>query len=294
MTGAAWAALSGAAVVAGLFLVASALVPRPVRLDDALHRLASGEAPAMQIEGSYGWEDRLGRAAHHLERPISAKTSALLELKGIQTSRFLADKVVLGVLGLAVPTVIGVAFGLLLGTGLALPLGVSLVAGTVGFFWPDLRLHRSGGLAREDAAEALLTFFDLVTLERLANQSAPQALYAAASVSDVTPFRQVRAVLDAARLEQRAPYPALKALADDLGLPELRDVVDVMSLDEQGASLVGSLRARVKELRDAHLTEQKIKAHEVSERLTVFMVIPALIFGLIFLVPPLLLLIFPQ
>ena len=61
-----------------------------------------------------------------------------------------------------------------------------------------------------------------------------------------------------------------------------------MKLDDSGASLSEALRARVKELRDAHLTRAKIEAAAVSERMTFLMVIPSLIFGLLFLVPPLL------
>lgn len=38
--------------------------------------------------------------------------------------------------------------------------------------------------------------------------------------------------------------------------------------DESGASLADVLRARVKELRDAHLNAQKIAAQEISERMT--------------------------
>lgn len=44
----------------------------------------------------------------------------------------------------------------------------------------------------------------------------------------------------------------------------------------------------MKELRDAHLTQAKIDAAAVSERMTVLMVVPSLIFGLVFLIPPLL------
>ena len=61
-----------------------------------------------------------------------------------------------------------------------------------------------------------------------------------------------------------------------------------MRLDESGAALSSALRARVKELRDAHLTAMKIAAAEVSERMGVLMVIPSLLFGLLFLIPPLL------
>ena len=46
--------------------------------------------------------------------------------------------------------------------------------------------------------------------------------------------------------------------------------------------------ARVKELRDGHLTAMKMAASEVSERMTMWMVVPSLVFGLFVLEPPLL------
>ena len=55
-------------------------------------------------------------------------------------------------------------------------------------------------------------------------------------------------------------------------------------LDETGAALSGTLRARVRELRDAHLTREQIKASAAAEGMTIYMTLPALIFGLIFLV----------
>ena len=122
----------------------------------------------------------------------------------------------------------------------------------------------------------------------MANQSATQSLHAAAGVSDNTIYTQVRGALERARLEQRMPYAELAALGQRLELPALIDLADVMRLDESGAALSNTLRARVKELRDAHLTVLKMDATRVSERMTVFMVVPSLVFGLIFLVPPLL------
>jgi len=80
----------------------------------------------------------------------------------------------------------------------------------------------------------------------------------------------------------------LQRLGRELELPALVDIADVMALDEAGAALSGALRARVRELRDAHLTQAKIAAAAVSERMAFFMVIPSLVFGLFFLVPPVL------
>lgn len=165
---------------------------------------------------------------------------------------------------------------------------LSLVLAAVGFILPDIALRVAARDIDADAAEALLVFFDLVTLERLANQSAPQSLRAAAAMSDVAVFASIRGALERARLQQSLPYGELRELGRSLALPALVDLADVMRLDESGASLTSTLRARVRELRDAHLAASKMQAAEVSERMTVFMVIPSLILGLFFLVPPLL------
>ncbi len=160
--------------------------------------------------------------------------------------------------------------------------------GLVGFFVPDIVIGRGAATTTSDATEALLTFMDLVTLERLANSSATQSLHAAAAVSDQAVFVAIRDSLQRSRLEQRAPFTELKRLGAELELPALSDLADVMKLDDSGASLSDALRARVKELRDAHLTKAKVEASAISERMTFLMVIPSLIFGLLFLIPPLL------
>ena len=56
-----------------------------------------------------------------------------------------------------------------------------------------------------------------------------------------------------------------------------------MQLDENGAALSGALRARLQELRDAHLTREQMAASAAAEGMTIYMTLPALIFGLIFL-----------
>jgi Flp pilus assembly protein TadB len=169
----------------------------------------------------------------------------------------------------------------------AVPAVAAVVGSVVGYFVPDLMLRGKAKGARTDAGDALLTYIDLVTLERLANASATQALYNAANLSEIPLFTQIRAALERARLEQQAPYAELRKLAVQLDIPQLADVADVMQLDETGAALSGALRARVRELRDAHLTRAQNEANAVSEGMTIYMSIPALIFGLIFMAPPL-------
>ena len=118
--------------------------------------------------------------------------------------------------------------------------------------------------------------------------SATQAMAAAARLSDVPVFVHIRGALERARLEQRPPWTDLHRLSRELELPSIADMADVMRLDDQGAALAGVLTARVKELRDAHLTRERVRAHQASEAMTLWMSIPVVVFALAFLIPPLL------
>jgi hypothetical protein len=278
---------TGVLIVVGVWAPTAVLLPVRPRLVDALDLLDGRPEP--DDEPQAGGIDRLGgwmRA--RLRRPVSAGTRRRLRMAGRSVERHDVHKALGGFAGLVLP---GLAGGLLAagaGLGAELPAALGVGCGLLGFVLPDLLLRRGDSRLTEDATESLLTYFDLVTLERLANSSGSQALRAAALVSDTTVFAAIRETLERARLEQRPPYPELQRLGRDLELPALVDLADVMALDEAGAALSGALRARVRELRDAHLTQARIGASAVSERMAFFMVVPSLVFGLVFLVPPLL------
>ncbi len=281
------AGLAGGCIGLGLWALVGALaLPFRPRLADALD-LLDGQLPAPEQTSGVGL-DRLGSWVRiRLRRPVTEATSRRLRLIGRSVDRHYATKALWAVAGLTLPWVAN----LLVGAGtraLIWPTAATVALGAAGFFVPDLLLRGRESASTADNTEALLTFFDLVTLERLANRSSSQALRSAALVSDVAVFASVRDALERARLEQRQPYPDLHRLADDLHLPALADLADVLALEDSGASLAESLRARVRELRDAHLTTAKIAASSLSERMTFFMVIPSMVFALFFLLPPIL------
>ncbi len=292
------ALLGGALVVGGLCALLLAFVPRTPQLSDALAGLtddpetsaARARAAGADLGGSGSRSDRLGAWLYRVTPiPLTARQLQNLQIKDRSVAEFFADKLVLALVGLVTPTLLAVLVGVSVG-GLppAVPVVVAVVGAVLGYFVPDLLLRGSSTRSRQDAGHALLTYIDLVTLERLANASATQALQNAASVSEVALFVRIRRSLERAQLEQQSPYAELRRLADQLALPELGDLVDVMQLDEAGASLAGALRARVRELRNAHLAQEQQEANAVSESMTIFMALPALIFGLFFMVPPLL------
>lgn len=286
------AVLAAATCAGGIWLVISGLLPRHVRLGDALGLLAgeSGQQtrpaeqlimadPASRLEQAGAWLYQRARV------PLPAATHRALLLHGRSVGDYMVNKLVLALGGLALPSLLSLALG---GLGGSIPVGVGIVLGIVGWFWPDLTLRKQQAQTDADAAEALNTYFDLVALERLANRSATQAMEAAAQCSDVPVFLRLRATLEQARLEQRAPWTGLHRLSTELNLPAIADMADVMRLDEQGAALADALNSRVKELRDAHLMVERTQAHQSSERMTLWMSLPVIIFAVAFLVPPLL------
>ncbi|MFV0453124.1 MAG: hypothetical protein ACK5LS_12950 [Propioniciclava sp.] len=278
----------GMLLALGLVLIISAFRVQHARLSDALAVIGDATPAPATTERPTGIE-RIG--SWWLERHPQAASPELdrqLQLRGRTQARHLGIKVLCAAAGLLIPLVALAAAAVITGSAPVLPLLACLVLGAVGFILPDIQLRVAARGTDADATEALLMYFDLVTLERLANQSAPQSLNAAASMSDVAVFASIRGALDRARLQQRLPYAELRELGRSLELPALVDLADVMRLDESGASLSSTLRARVRELRNAHLNATTMQAAEGSERMTIVMVVPSLILGLFFLVPPLL------
>jgi hypothetical protein len=284
--------LTGFLLAAGVLSLVAAAVPATPRLEEALLRVNGDGRERLHTPLDVGptgtRSERLGAFLYrHSPVSLTRRQQQNLRIQDKSIAEFYSDKAVMAVVGALMPAVVAFALSQLAGTSTAYPALAAVVGAAVGFFVPDLLLLRATAAARSSAVEALLVYIDLVTLERLANASATQALHNAAKLSDVAVFSQIRTVLEQAQLEQQSPYAGLRRLADALDLPELVDIADVMQLDETGAALSGALRARVRELRDAHLTAAQMEASATAEGMTLYMSLPALIFGLFFMVPPL-------
>jgi tight adherence protein C len=291
--------LAGILLAAGLVCLVAAVVPAVPRLDAALERIGADGPTARAAMPDVGAvtkpSERLGAQLYRLSPvPLSDRQRRALRLQDKPIAEFYADKAVMTIIGAVLPGLAAFLWSLSGASVGSWPALLSLVGAVIGFFVPDLLLRRAAETARSSAVEALLVYIDLVTLERLANASATQALHSAAHLSDGPLFLQIRTALERARLEQQPPYEELRRVADQLQLPELADVADVMQLDETGAALSGTLRARVRELRDAHLTSEQTKASAAAEGMTIYMTLPALIFSLIFLVAAMLKIFFPE
>lgn len=271
----------GMLVLGGVVLIGIGLQRRVPALSDALSQLqAQRPGAALDPVGVGGW------LASRWPRPLSLDRRRLLILIGSTPAEFYTAKA----LGAAIGVLATVPLSAILITtvGWQPPVLITLIGLLLGWCWPDLRLSSRGATIRTAVDEAVFTYFDLVVLERLANRSAGQSLQSAAEISSAPFFLRIRGVLERARLEQRSPAPELRRLAEELDVEPLAELADVMALEDTGASLAEALRARVADLRDAHRNRLTVHAQQVSERMTALMVVPALVFGLLFLVPPLL------
>ena len=284
-TGLQLALLGGLLITAGLVLLASRLAPARPDLADALDRLSpeATRPSGVEMEGSSSAE-RLGRWGMRMF-PIAVwgqPPAQQLALLRISTVRFYGEKLLFGMLGLLVVPLLATLLAVL---GWRLPVVLPVVA-TIGlavgmFFLPDYNVRDDAKRARTEFARALGAYADLVALERNAGSGPRQALEVAAAVGDSWVFRRLREELAFSNWSGEQPWQALRRLSQELGVPELGDLADIVRLSgEEGAQIYGQLRARSAAMRAAMLNDEVAYANAVGEKLS----IPMSLLGVIFLV----------
>ena len=110
----------------------------------------------------------------------------------------------------------------------------------------------------------------------------------AAEVGDSWVFHRIGEELARSRWSGLAPWDALTALSDELGLPELDDLADIMRLSKEGSRVYSNLRARSGALRSAMLNEELAKANATGERMSMPMSLLGVVFMAILVAPQLL------
>ena len=279
---------SGALVGLGVTLVIRELLPSHPDLSSALARLS--EAPARRqaeaepsppgavaaLRQSLGpWLARHGGDGLFVRVPTRE-----LDLLGSSVEGYWLRKVALGFLGLLFPVALTAATALLgLRLPLILPAGASLALAAGLFLVPDVDVRRRAEDARREFRRAVCAYLDLAALERAADAGPIEALERAAAVGHGWVFARVRDALLRAQLSGTQPWTGLSALAEEIGVPELGDLADIMRLSgEDGAAVYDTLRARARSLRSTILTDHEARANRDSEA----MVVPVALLGLVF------------
>lgn len=212
-----------------------------------------------------------------------------LALLQIPLHRHYGNKIVFALTGLLIPPIgtyalsfVGLSFPILV------PAAGSLAFAAIMFFLPDHNAREDARKARREFNLALGAYSDLVALERLGGSGSRQAMELAAQVGRNWVFRRVGEELARSRWSGVAPWDALHALADELGLPDLDDLADVMRLTKEGSQVFTQLRARSEGLRASMLSAETTRANAAGERMAMPMALLSIAFLVILVVPALL------
>ncbi|NYG55128.1 type II secretion system F family protein [Nocardioides perillae] len=275
--------LAGGLVGAGLLLTGYLLAqPRtsgPVALAQLDARLARGRREASLTA------DRRHQAESARMRRLGSEVAQSLETRGVSLPRtlgaalslvgqsqemFLARSLVGALLGFLVP-VLALAPVTALGfVAPVVPLWLMLIGAAVGTLVPYADVVRAAESRRRDFRYVVSSFLDLVAMNLAGGRGVPEALQAAASISDGWAMVRIRDTLEAARLQGTTPWAALGQLGEELDVDELRDLAAALALvAEDGAKVRDSLTARAASMRKRELADAEGRAAARSQSMLV-------------------------
>jgi hypothetical protein len=263
---------AGAMTGAGLGLLVIELLPGPPQLGSALARVQATAPPLGRAPVDSGIRGRAGRylVERHAQIPGMSIPTADLSLIGKSAEAFLFNKVAVAlVAALFVPYLAVVA--LVAGVTIPVPfvlLGAVLL-GAVFYVAADADVAAKAKRYRLEAEQALTAYLDLVALRRVGEAGITEALEGAAAMSDGWLFVRLAGALERARDERQTPWQGLRSLADELELPTLRDIADIVSLaGKDGAGIYNALRAKCAGMRTALGNSEAEAAATATVKLT--------------------------
>ncbi len=277
------ALVAGALLGLGVAVVLAGMRPAAPDLAAAMARLAGTSSAQPLPSGASPISRSVARAATAIAATLNLdRHRADLALTGTTAQRMATEKIGYALVGLTFPVVLAAILAL---AGLAvpavLPVAVSLGLAAAMSFLPEVDLARRADLARTQLRRTVCVYLELVALERAADAGAVESLERAAAIGDGAGFTHIREALLRARLEGRTPWVQLSHLADELRVPELGDVADIMRLSgEDGAAVLPTLRARAASLRVSLLQAEVTAANRASEQMS----IPVALLGVAFMV----------
>ena len=290
---------AGGLVGAGLALVLFQLVPSHPDLGQALARLSpTGAREAQnaalaqpQVKGAGAdrdLRDVLGAwGARHLPANLWGKVApADLAVLGMTPARFYGEKILYAFIGLVAGPLLAAAAMFSFSIPVYVPVLATLVLTVVLWFVPTYNVASDARDARVEFARSLGAFVDLVALEMTSGSGPRQSMEAAAAVGDSWVFRRMREELARTRWSGITPWDALRQLGNEIDMPDLHELADIMRLSgEDGGRVYPQLKARAASMRSAILSAQKTRANEVSERMTLPMTLLGMIFLFILITP---------
>lgn len=284
------ALISGLLLSTGLVIGIAAFVPGPPDLRDVVRRYSTTNAQRRAATATTATNRTEKLGAWTLTRLPSnwwgntpTKDLALLQ---IPIHRHYGKKVSGALVGLLLAPLLGYTLIVVgLPIPVALPPAASLALAILLFRAPDNDVRQAATKAREEFDRTLITYTDLVALERAAGSGAGQALEYAAQLGDSWVFHRIREELARARWSGESPWTALKDLAEQLDLNSLRELANNVSLAKEGTQIYDILRKRSESLRDAMLAAELGNAIKLTNRMSYPAALPLGIFAALLVAP---------
>lgn len=201
-----------------------------------------------------------GRVVLAMDRRGIAYTSLRqdLALTGRSIDSAMGRKVLLAVGGFLAALLLLVAAQTAVGVGLSagVPLIVALLVAIGLFFVPDAEARSTATKRRLDFRRALGAYLDLVALEMAGSAAPAEALPQAATVGAGWPLALIRDTLYKATRAGVDQWAALSDLGRRIGIPELRDLGQLIQLvAHDGARVRSTLTARATTMRRRELAD---------------------------------------
>jgi tight adherence protein C len=135
-------------------------------------------------------------------------------------------------------------------------------------FLVNVSVHQRAAEAREEFARHVAVYLDLIALKLAASRGPVEALERAAAVGTGWVPQRIRATLANSRLHLQPPWEGLRQVAAEIGVADLGDVGDMMTLlGDEGAGVYDTLRARAASIRAALLAREEDRANTATTTL---------------------------
>ncbi|MFJ4541031.1 type II secretion system F family protein [Streptomyces tibetensis] len=273
----------GAVIGLGIYALVRALMPskrsaisQVARIDAMRARGSAYESARVEREkgrlGALRAEVGLRVSEFYLQQGWEQRSlRADLAVLDRSWEKFLATKVLLGVAGLFFgPFLFAIVYTLGVGRSPIIPVWMALLFAAIFFFLPDLEVRRDAAEKRRDLRRVIGAYLDLVSMSLAGGRGLPEALMAAAEVSDGWANQRIRNALSDARITGVSQWQALGALGEEIGVEELKDLSASLALvADDGAKVRESLASRAETMRHRELAEIEGSAGEKSQSMLV-------------------------
>lgn len=264
------AMLFGGLLGLGVVTAIVAWLPTTPDLGAALKSMEPAPAPQLG-SGPVDLTTRLGLWVSGRPRmgSLTRVCDADFAILGVNRIAHTGKKMLAALYGLMFPTLANLV---LAAAGAPVPWAAPALAGigvaALFFIIPDGAIRDRAAAAREEFVRALSAYTDLVTLERRAGSGTAAAMETAAEVADNWVFTRIRESLAASRWSGTTPWDGLAALAEEIAVPQLDELANIMRLaGEESSSVAQTLQARSQALRTAIAESEHTAANQAGERM---------------------------